>query len=454
MKILNSLQDFPKQAKVCLYGAGEIGISLLLMLRDERPDVEVLCLIDSFKDGLLYDTEILKPEKLENIDYDFIVITSFAYRTQIEEILKRHGIEKYCTVHPLFNSPETTDEDDDAGVLYAFYDRAVAPDGFDIVSFLYLAEIARIENGCRSVHPVFVPLPAKPFIKKGDKFVYDKTGQTTNQDETAVRDTETSGWWERNILIPCCWILPSCSQISFFSSRAEARRFQQHVATKIFPSDYSVDYPKAAYSWPLITEAINRWSPDLPSFKATAKALDYVSAWLKSHTRDKLVITITLREQPIHQQRNSDLKAWITFAENLDKDIYCPVFIRDNNSAMTRQPTDLDDFLVFKEIPWNMELRMALYELAFLNMFVNNGPVVFSHHNKKIRYLMFMKTQQGVFEGSQEHMLAEGLKSSCQMPGATLFQKTVWQNDNLAVIEKEFHDMVRLIEQGDNKKGQ
>ncbi len=234
--------------------------------------------------------------------------------------------------------------------------------------------------------------------------------------------------------------MPSCTQVTVCASRKEALLFEQNIVKKKFPLDYKVLYPISAYSWPKVIDAIANISGKIPTFSATEKSVEFVSSWLKEFAGNKKIVSITLREQQIHQQRNSAIGVWGDFARKIQAKGFCPVFMRDTSVALSDQPKELDDFLIFKEGPWNMELRMALYELSHINMFVNNGPAILAHYNKKTHYLMFIKKQQGVFEVSDEHFEAEGIPNG-QMPGATPFQQTVWQEDTFENLVNAFDSL-------------
>ena len=40
---MNSLNDFEPNDRICIYGAGEIGISLMKLIEMSRPDVTIVC---------------------------------------------------------------------------------------------------------------------------------------------------------------------------------------------------------------------------------------------------------------------------------------------------------------------------------------------------------------------------------------------------------------------------
>jgi hypothetical protein len=84
--------------------------------------------------------------------------------------------------------------------------------------------------------------------------------------------------------------------------------------------------------------------------------------------------------------RNSNLPAWVAFARGLDASRYCPVFVPDTNETIEGLPNELRDFRVFPEAAWNVPLRMALYERAFINLGVNNGPMGLAWLNACVCY--------------------------------------------------------------------
>lgn len=447
-RLISCLADFPRNARVRIYGAGEIGVSLFLLLREQRPDIQVAGFVDGFKQGALHGVDIIRPETLLEAmrPGDMLVVTSVYFRDQIEQTLKNLGIEGYYLLNPVFNSgPFVSSEiksevEGGNAVLYAFYDRAVSPDGFDIVNFLYLAEIERVRRGCTALHPVIVPQPHDFFVRKGEQLVSGKS------DRASFRDQETSRWWERHILLPCCWLMPSCNGVSLCSSRQESAIILLHLAQEVFPAGYRVETPIAEYSWSRIIETVQGVDV-LPSFAATLKGLSYVDRWIKDQVGDRKIVSITLRENPVHADRNSNVADWLRFARSLDTEVFCPVILRDTSVALSNPPKELDGLLIFCEASWNMELRMALYERSYVNMFTASGPSVLAQFNRRTRLLRFHTLREGVFECSAAHMEADGIPLGAQLPGATSFQRSIWEGERFEVMTREFEKLCRDIEE-------
>jgi hypothetical protein len=97
-----------------------------------------------------------------------------------------------------------------------------------------------------------------------------------------------------------------------------------------------------------------------------------------------------------------------------------------------------------------VDLRFALYESAYLNLGVNNGPITTSSLNKNVRYLMFKLLVAGVPHCTEEFIVWSGYSVNGSPGYGTKFQKWVWEDDNFPIIRREFNAMVALIEQSTN----
>ncbi len=434
MKIYSQLSEIPLRAKVALYGAGEVGVAFCRLLQQKREDVEVLFFVDSYKSGEVCEIEVLSPAECAKRQYDEVIITSFAFSQQISELLDTHDIVPFSSISPVFDS--------DAGsttLLYAFYDRAVSPDGFDIIGFLALAEAERVRMGLDGIHVVVVPPPHDHFLKPGED------SEAFDEPDERLRDQAASQWYEQNILLPCCWMLPSCKGVTRSSSRDESQAIFHHVATNVFPQVYTVEQPIPCYSWIKVVDVSRKSYFSLP-LRATRKGLHYVQRWLDAHLPDKKVVTITVRESIYHQDRNSQFDEWVHFAHMIEAQGYLPLWVRDTEVSMEPPPGELDGQMIFKEVPWNLELRMALYELAYLNMFTGSGPSVMANYNQEVRLVRFELTRSEHFGCSSEHMAEEGLPVGSQLPGSGDFQRTVWAEEKRDRLYLEFTRMVEQIE--------
>ena len=324
-----------------------------------------------------------------------------------------------------------------SGVLYAFYDLAVSPPTFDIVHFLILAEQARILSDLNSLHIVMVPGPNEGF-RINDLESYQKTG-IENYDIGYMK------WRKNNILISCCTLLQSIKGVTTCNSREEAHAIESSVVKHVFPTGYTVGSPIQSYLLNLIVN--NKGS--LPTCESGDEPRKIINNWIELNAKGKKVITITLRESYYEMERNSNLKDWGNFARDLDKESFLPVFIRDTEAVFTSLPKELEGLTVFNEICFNMELRAALYELSYLNMFVNNGPINMGRFLKDSRSLVFKMITPECGATTERWFRAQGVKPGSQYQPLSPFHKLVWKNDDYDVLLEEFEKMSTLLSQSE-----
>ncbi len=315
-------------------------------------------------------------------------------------------------------------------VLYAFYDLAVSPATFDIVVFLLLAELEREQSGCSSLHIVIVPGPHDGFRVDG-----------------APYSTDDKRWRLRNILVPCCWLIPACQNVTVSTSRREARAMQTFLAKRIFPKGYTVSSPVEQYGYSHLAVASSRGAA-VPSIQAPPQARLFMKAWIQLNAGNRQVITITLRESSYELDRNSSLHDWSEFARSLDPTVYCPVLIRDVEAAFKPLPAELDGLLICDEVVWNIELRAALYELSYLNMGISNGPCGLFVFNQRSRYLWFKMITPSCGATTEQHLRSVGIEPGRQLEIATRFQRIVWHDDDVHVMKEAFRDMSSLLHGG------
>lgn len=94
---------------------------------------------------------------------------------------------------------------------------------------------------------------------------------------------------------------------------------------------------------------------------------------------------------------------------------------------------------------FDVDLRFALYEVAYLNMFVNNGPGSAATLSRKIKYLMFKLVVPDVVHCSEEVLMQLGFETGKSPPYAGKFQKWVWKDDDTETLWTEFCSMKEQI---------
>ncbi len=135
-------------------------------------------------------------------------------------------------------------------------------------------------------------------------------------------------------------------------------------------------------------------------------------------------VTITLREAAYDCSRNSNMEAWLAFAELLQKQGEKVIIVRD--TAKANEP--LAGFVTHPQASWDLSHRMTLYQDAKCNMFVQNGPVGLAYYSKR-PWLQFEGLQPNSVFNRQWWPEAMGIAPGEQFPWSTESQRIVWAPD-------------------------
>jgi hypothetical protein len=316
------------------------------------------------------------------------------------------------------------------GVLYAFYDLAVAPITFDFLWFLVGAELARQRAGLASIHVIIVPGREAGLREEDPQY-------------EQVIDAATRRARIGNILMPACALLPSAAGVTLTASRAEAAKWVGGAPGRIYPERYEPALPNYPNSSGPLRAA--REGAAIGTLRAGPMELRTIDRWLAARGVSGRAVTITLRSYGYMPARNSRLSDWIAFARSLPKGRYIPVFVPDTEQCFEGIPSELREFPVCSEAAVNLGLRMALYERAYLNLGVNNGPMGLCWLNERTRYVTF-KLLADAPQATPEYMRHLGYEIGGQMPQARPWQRFVWEDDALDIIAREFAAVTACLE--------
>ncbi len=208
--------------------------------------------------------------------------------------------------------------------LRVVYNLSQSPATFDFVHFLVRAEQARILEGDKDLHVSIV---------WGDR-------QVTERDRAF--SPERKAWRQWNLLPQICRLLPSVSGFSFDKEGVQTLPY----------------------------------SPPLPvigkHFQPSEAAKSVVAQFCKT---DKPIVTITLRDSDFQKKRNSNVKEWQKICDWLKEQRYCPVILPDTECVMGGKESGITGHLEYIPGSMNVDLRLALYDRAILNLFTSNGPL-------------------------------------------------------------------------------
>lgn len=227
--------------------------------------------------------------------------------------------------------------------LTAFYDLAVGPVSYDFIPFLIRAKMAAEDAGCGRLHVVIVPDP------KGVGGMF--------RDKTNLYDAHEMQWRLWNLIIPACQF--AGATVTLATDFAQAARL---VTQDVFPANWNAQSLKhKEYLVRPIVEAA-REGRVIPRLHAPEHAKRAVKHWMSTSGRKLATITLRNTYEP---GRNADRQAYAEIATALENNLYRVIRIEDTAD-------ELRNGKGYAGI--NLDLRMACYELASVNVIGNNGP--------------------------------------------------------------------------------
>lgn len=312
--------------------------------------------------------------------------------------------------------------------LYAFYDLDILPPTYDIASFLALAELERRRCGARSIHVVIVPA---------------REGRLRSACDNPV-SPEASRMRVTGIMLPTLRLAVGCGGQTVCATREEAALWRFGFARHVFPAGYSPSFPRSPDF--AAVRAPDLAGPDLfPLLRAQPHERAIVQAYLSARIGDRVPVVISLREYDFMPARNSRIEQWLRFADRLDRSRFAPVFVRDTERALEPPSGGFEHHLVCEAASWNVGIRMALYELAYLNLATMHGAMELCWFNEACRYLAFMPVGTSP-QTTVEFLTERGFVIGKSLPFARPGQALVWSPDLLADIERAFDDMVGVLD--------
>mgnify|MGYP003973478721 CR=1 FL=1 len=435
-KEIKRLSDIQDGDVVCLAPAGNSSEKMHHLISGRRPDVTTLYYLDSYKNGMRSGLEVLSIDD-SNIDRTAHVIVSIereGYRKRIVSNLFQSGFKKVSYIKSGVILEECEIGREEKSVLYFIYDLEKNALNFEFVNSLCHAELERVKRGLDLINVVIVP--------RCEESVFDLS-------RAAVGGGVESDnrWLMDNVIVPSVSLLPTSNSFTVLGRREEYRDLCCEKNINTFPLNYSISDPEELTSHVYLYDESMEMSKYALPLIATDASKSFVKKWLINNNLYKnKVVAITLRECGYQKERNSDLKVWKEFADYIYKQGFYPVFVRDTYNSFSID--DLEGYVVFHEVSWNIYLRIAFYEVVFLNMMASTGPHVFCTHNRRVKYVLFNPLSTDGYSSSEEYGELGGIPVGRQYSAKTNFQLAVWGKDRSAdLIVEEFLKMKKIIDE-------
>lgn len=317
-------------------------------------------------------------------------------------------------------------EDINDELLYLIYDLQICDITYSFAMMLVDAEFEAKKQGRKGFVVVVVPRSTSLPLDWG--FIeYD-----------SVIDGHSKLWRLQNIIMPLITLSPFCRGTYVLPRRDDVFKFVKNH--EVYPYLYDGVNLRAPYDPVLRYKKLDQ--PNLvEGLRALPQGLRYVQDWLEVNRIQTPVVTITIRSQLFDTGRNSDIEEWSKFVSYLSVSGYHAVIIPDTDNAFGKESA-FEGASIFRECSWNMGLRAAIYETAFLNFFVPNGCTDLAVFNPHCSYICMNMLPVGSSVTTEQAYEAVGHKIGDNYKFATDQQRLCWKPDTFENIKAEFDRFV------------
>ncbi len=313
-----------------------------------------------------------------------------------------------------------------ADTMVAVYDLNSEPLTFDFADFLAAAESYAKTHGKSNFFIFIVPRNRDPLLV--DKIYAEAVPE------------DSQNWRVNNIILQLIPLYPSCIGYSLLPPQIQMVSLISNRL--VFPAGYSDTFkPSVDQSYIFKLLNLNIFS----GFVSSQQGLNYINQWQKVNDIVNPMVVITLRQYGYDVTRNSNIEEWVKFAHWVKGLGFTPVFVPDTDACFL--PNNLlDGFIVFNEPCWNLGLRMALNELAFVNLFYYNGTAAICRLNKKVRTIAFFPVLEDSIHGDSTTINHLGLTvGQRRYDFAEPHQFLSWKRDSFENIQDEFIEFKKHV---------
>lgn len=296
-------------------------------------------------------------------------------------------------------------------ILTAFYDLRIGPVSYDIVQFMVNADMARVRVGADKLHVVIVP-----FADGVDGMFRDKLD---------LYSAAEMRWRLWNIVIPACALIGA--GVTLAGNWDHACMLASKEKRFNWPDDWrEQSFKKRPHMLGAAVDGFEH-GEKVPKLKSSSYADSVVKNLFNGRNK---TVTMTLRgTKPA--LRNSDELLWRAYMVKEIQSVGFDVVILDDTSKA------LEHGAGFFEL--NVDLRMACYQNAHLNILPNGGPAslcVFSD----VPYLFFDAGDH--IPGWKEMMIDQGVPYRKSPPWANEKQRFVYGKITRELVSTSIHEFL------------
>ena len=195
--------------------------------------------------------------------------------------------------------------------------------------------------------------------------------------------------------------------------------FPKYWNTKVYDYDFRFDKMRK-----LFEEKENFSIINSPQYSKR-----FIAKWLKDKKLIQPLVVITLRNLLFEKDRNSNKSDWIKFAHFLNNHGYDVVFVNDSEDFETFSDEKVDKFYTCPFASTDISMRLALMEIADVNMLRGNGVQELTFWSNS-RAIIFLPIDETKYAFSTHWFKLNGINVGEKFPWQNDCSNIVWDNDN------------------------
>ena len=294
--------------------------------------------------------------------------------------------------------------------IFAFIDLQSTRSNFDVAVYLvYLKTLEIIDN---KIKLNIVILPDN-----------DSTGVKISYQKEDIKRNFFMHLRHNNITFKCINMIENFHPNTFFlSSRKEADKIYSLPNFQKIPKNINKYRPTEAIKYYIKLKKIYSKHNKIARLVANENYKKLVNEYLKiNNVEHNKLVTITLRNSSYRKFRNADNNEWKKVYLYLKKSGYYPIIIHDfENSCLDN--IHFQKFNTYQYANLDIEVRLALYEKAFINFASGSGSSLLLQLSKNCKFLDFNIYNK------------ESLKTAYNIANVTLNKHFPWYKKNQKFI--------------------
>lgn len=253
-------------------------------------------------------------------------------------------------------------------------------------------------------------------------------GKYFNSSDDKAKDYEKVNNRFHNIIIRGLLLFDNIKNFSLLNSAQEVEDILNVKNPYCFPKYWNAN----VYDYDFRFDKMRKLFEEKENFsiiKSPQYSKRFITKWLKNKNLIQPLVVITLRNLLFEKDRNSNKSDWIKFAHFLNNHGYDVVFVNDSEDFETFSDEKVDKFYACPFASTDISMRLALMEIADVNMLRGNGVQELTFWSDS-RAIIFLPIDESKYAFSTHWFKLNGINVGEKFPWQNDYSNIIWDIDN------------------------